>query len=256
MGQIVISGCATGIGAAIRKRLEADGHRVIGVDIKGSEILADLSDPEARKGAVAEALEQAGGELDHVVLCAGLGGHIHDDVKVACVNYFGAVDLLDGFFDALRKGSAPSALVICSNSAQLAPALADSPLVAAMLEHDEAEARRLAPEAGGGQVVYMMSKNALGRAVRRRALEWGEAGVRLNSLAPGPVMTPLLRGGLDTPGEGDLIRGFKVPLGRFGEPEEMAGIARFLLGPEASFVHGSVWYADGGADANVRPDLF
>jgi NAD(P)-dependent dehydrogenase (short-subunit alcohol dehydrogenase family) len=102
----------------------------------------------------------------------------------------------------------------------------------------------------------MLSKNALGQAIRQRALAWGEAGVRINGIAPGPIDTPLLQGGLATPGDGDAIRAFKIPVGRFGSPDEMAGIIRFMLGSEAGFVHGSIWYADGGADANVRPDRF
>ncbi len=255
MGIIAISGCATGIGAACRQRLEADGYEVVGIDIKSAEVVADLSRPEERAAAVEQVLERTGGTLDRLLLCAGLGGHIGDNAKVASVNYFGVVDLLGGFFPALRKGADPSAVVICSNSAQIAPQLGESPLVAAMLAGDEDEARRLA-DADTGQGVYMMSKNAVGRAVRRRSLEWGTAGVRLNAVAPGPVDTPLLREGLETPGDGDLIRAFKIPVGRYGTPAEVAATVRFLLGPEAAFVHGAVWYVDGGADANVRPDSF
>jgi NAD(P)-dependent dehydrogenase (short-subunit alcohol dehydrogenase family) len=174
---------------------------------------------------------------------------------VASVNFFGAVELLDGFFEVLKQGESPSALVICSNSAQIAPDLGEDPMGEAMLAGDETEARRLAEEAGG-QLVYMVSKNALGRAVRRRALEWGEAGVRLNAIAPGPILTPLLQDALDTPGDGDMIRSFKVPLGRFGRVEEIANVVAFMMGPEASYVHGAVWYADGGSDANVRADRY
>jgi len=256
MGTIAISGCATGIGAATRKRLESDGHRVIGIDVRDAEVLADLSTAEGRAGAVSAVLERCGGGLDGLVLCAGLGGHIRDNAKVLSVNYFGAVELLDELLPALRKGRHPAAVVICSNSAQLSPDFASMPVVAAMLGGDEAEARRLARAGLGGQVVYMASKNALGCAVRRRAGAWGEAGVRLNAVAPGPVRTPLLQAGLDTPGDGDMIRAFKVPLGRYGEPDEIAGIVRFLLGPDGGFVHGAIWYVDGGADASVRPDRF
>ncbi len=256
MGSIAISGCATGIGAACRRQIEADGFDVIGVDLKDAEVIADLSTPEGRENAIAAVLERCGGTLDRLLLCAGLGGHIRDNSLIASVNYFGAVDLLDGLFPALRKGSDPSAVVICSNSAQIAPSLAESPLVKAMLDHDEAEARRISDEELAGQAVYMMSKNAIGSAVRRRSLEWGEAGVRLNAVAPGPVETPLLRAGLETPGDGDLIRGFKVPVGRFGKPEEIAGVVAYLLSPQTAFVHGAIWYIDGGADANVRPDRY
>jgi NAD(P)-dependent dehydrogenase (short-subunit alcohol dehydrogenase family) len=256
MGSIAISGCATGIGAACRKELEADGFEVIGVDLKDAEVIADLSTPDARKDAIAAVLARCGGTLDRLLVCAGVGGHIGDNSLVASVNYFGAVDLLDGLFPALRKGTDPAAVAVCSNSAQIAPDLGDSSLVKAMLDHDETEARRISDEELGGQAVYMMSKNALGCAVRRRSLEWGEAGVRLNAVAPGPIDTPLLQAGLETPGDGDLIRGFKVPVGRFGQHEEVARVVSYLLSPDTAFVHGAVWYVDGGADANVRPDRF
>lgn len=256
MGTIAITGSATGIGAATRKRLEADGHRLIGVDVKSAEVIADLSSAEGRRLAISEVLTRSAQRLDGLVLCAGLGGHIKDNARVLSVNYFGAVDLLDGLLPALRAGSAPAAVVICSNSAQLSPDFGSQPVVAAMLAGDEAEARRIAADGLMGQLVYMASKHALGCAVRRRAAAWGDAGVRLNAVAPGPVRTPLLQGGLDTPGDGDMIRAFKVPIGRFGEPEEIAGVVRFLLGPECSFVHGSIWYADGGADASLRPDRY
>ena len=251
MGIIAMSGCATGIGAATRKRLEADGHEVIGIDLKGVEINADLSTREGRESAVSRTLEKCGGRLDRLVLCAGVGGHISDTAMVASVNYFGVVELLDGLLPALRKGEDPAAVVIASNSAQLDPNAAESTLVQAMLAGDEGEARRLAAEDYVGQQVYMLSKNAVGTAVRLRTSSWGEARVRLN-----PVETPLLQGGLDTPGIGDAIRDFQVPIGRWAQPAEMAELVSFLLGPNTAFVHGAIWYADGGSDAAMRPDRF
>jgi NAD(P)-dependent dehydrogenase (short-subunit alcohol dehydrogenase family) len=256
MGTIAISGCATGIGAATRKRFEADGHRVIGIDLRDVEVVADLSTPEGRGRAIDETLQACGGRLDGTVLCAGLGGHIGENATVASVNYFGVADLLDGLFPALQRGEEPSAVVMCSNSAQLVPNAIDTPLVQAMLARDEPESRRVAEEECSGQLVYMLSKNAVGTDVRRRALAWGDAGVRINALAPGPIETPLLQGGLDTPGIGDAIREFKVPVGRWGRPEEIAEVVAFLMGPHGGFVHGSIWYVDGGADALTRSDRF
>ncbi|HIF96019.1 MAG TPA: SDR family oxidoreductase [Myxococcales bacterium] len=256
MGTIAISGCATGIGAATRKRFEADGHRVIGIDLRDVEVVADLSTPEGRGRAIDETLQACGGRLDGAVLCAGLGGHIGENATVASVNYFGVAELLDGLFPALQRGEEPSAVVMCSNSAQLVPNAIDTPLVQAMLARDEPESRRVAEEECSGQLVYMLSKNAVGTDVRRRALAWGDAGVRINALAPGPIETPLLQGGLDTPGIGDAIREFKVPVGRWGRPEEIAEVVAFLMGPHGGFVHGSIWYVDGGADALTRSDRF
>lgn len=255
MARVVISGCATGIGAALRSRLEAAGDRVVGIDLRGAEIEADLSSADGRAAATEAVRDRFEDGLDRLVLCAGLGGHASDPARVASLNYFGVTELLDSLLPALRRGEGPAAVAIASNSAQLAPEITDWPLVQALLSGDEQHARSVADETSG-QAVYIASKNAVGRAVRRRAKEWGEAGVRLNAVAPGTTRTPLLEAGLAEPGAGRAIRSFPVPLGRWAAPHEIAAVIAFLLGPEAGFVHGAVWYVDGGSDASIRPDRF
>ena len=165
------------------------------------------------------------------------------------------MDLLDGLLPALSQGDSPAAVAVCSNSAQMAP-FDDHPAVVAMLAHD-ADATVSALEDGGdGFVAYAGSKMAVGRAVRRRARAWGDAGVRLNAIAPGPVETPLLEGGREHPVYGDAIRAISPPLGRLGQPDEIAGLIALLLGPACGYMHGSIVYADGGQDAELRPDRF
>jgi len=255
MSVCAITGSASGIGAAIRRRLERDGARVIGVDLRDAEVVTDLGTQAGRDAAVAGVLAGCSGRLDRLVVAAGIGSHVRPPSLVASVNYFGAVDVLDGLFEALRKGASPAALAVASNSAQLAP-VDESPYVKALLAHDEAEARRLADEVGNSILAYLGSKHALSRGVRRRAGDWGRAGVRINAIAPGPVRTPLLQGDMDDPVTGAAIRNFPVPLGRVAEPEEIAELAAFLLGPAGSFIQGSIYYIDGGSDAQVRPDRF
>jgi NAD(P)-dependent dehydrogenase (short-subunit alcohol dehydrogenase family) len=67
-------------------------------------------------------------------------------------------------------------------------------------------------------------------------------------------MTPLLQGSLEDAELAPLVDALPIPLGRRAEPSEMAGIIAFLLSDEAAYVHGAVWFADGGTDAMVRPE--
>lgn len=254
MGTAAVTGSASGIGAAVRERLEKQGDRVIGVDLHDAEVVADLSTPEGRSQALSGVLEQSDGVLDRVVLAAGLGAHVDDIALVASVNYFGAVDVLDGLLPALAGRSDAAVVVICSNSAQMGPFL-EHPFVLALLDHDEARAHELL-EKENGFIAYGGSKHALSRAVRRRAPQWGKAGVRLNGIAPGPTRTPLMDGAAAHPVWGKGVEALSVPLGRWAEPVEIAATIAFLLGPEASYIHGSIVFADGGNDAELRPDGF
>ncbi len=172
--------------------------------------------------------------------------------RVAAVNYFGAVGTLDSLQPMLARGERPAAVAICSNSAPFGLP-GDQPLMRAMLEGDEPRASALADEQEGW-AVYSQSKLALAWALRRRAGAWAEQGIRLNGVAPGPVLTALTQAGLDDPVGGSLIKEFPVPLGRWGEPDEIASAVWFLLGPEASWIHGEILFVDGGTNALLRAD--
>ena len=248
---VVVSGSASGIGAAVRRRFEHSGARVVGVDLHDAEVEADLSTADGRGSALAALAEQCDGRADGAVACAGLGPQVRPTGRIVAVNYFGAVALLDGLVPLLLHGEAPSAVAIASNSAGITPA--DAALVEALADDDEARATGRA-EACDGATVYGMSKLALARALRRRAGPWGAAGVRLNAVAPGPVDTPLLQGSLEDPVLGPLVDALPVPLGRRGTPAEVAAAVAFLLDPANGFVHGSVLFVDGGTDALLRPD--
>ncbi len=251
MRTIAISGSGSGIGAALRRRLEAEGTRVLGVDLAGAEIKADLATTEGRARACAEVIAAAGGCLDGAVACAGLGPHLTDAAAITSVNYFGAVAFLAGLRESLARGSAPAALAVSSNSITISPG-ADGPLAAACLAGDETAARQ---QASDGITAYAGSKLALARWVRRCAVGpgWAGAGIRLNAIAPGLTQTPMIEAGLAAGGIGAAIRALPVPLGGAGRPEQIAAAMAFLLGPDAAFCCGSVVFVDGGSDALLNP---
>jgi len=255
MGVIVVTGAASGIGAATRARLEEDGHQVIGVDLRGAEIIADLATSHGRAVAIAAALEMTGACIDGLVVCAGVGPEFEPRPAIVSLNYFGAQELLAGLREALAAGDEAAAVAVSSNSAVLPGN--DTPLVAACLEGKEEEARQHAAELIGPQV-YGGAKLALARWVRRHAPteDWAGLGIRLNAVAPGAVSTPLLQRGLDHPIFGDAIRNFPIPTGDFGTPAQIAEAITFLLSPAAAFCCGSVLFVDGGTDALFRSDIF
>ena len=250
----VITGSASGIGLAAAEHLRKSGHKVIGIDLANADIIADLSEKNGRDKAIDQALELSGGHVHHLVTCAGLGGQAPDKRKILAVNYFGTVDLLDGLFPALKNADSASVVTVGSNAASFRD-FSDNEIVAALLNGDLDQADTLLPHEMT-PLAYGLSKNAVIRAMRRRAGEWGGAGVRINAIVPGQTRTPLYQGVLDHPVLGPYAKQIKVPLGRIAEPEEMAKYIAILLGPESAFMHGSVLWADGGTDAATRPDNF
>ena len=253
MGFAVITGAASGIGACTAKRLAAQGYEVIGIDLKNVDIKADLSTVRGRENAVKQAIDMTNGKIDRLVIAAGLGGHLDDGQLVAKVNYFGAVSLLDGLRDALEKSNG-RCVVIGSNSSQMRTNT-QAPMVEAMLEGDEAKTVEVIGDFHAA-AVYGHSKHALTRAVRRRAADWGERGISINVIAPGPTETPMLDGVKDHPTISKSLDMIPIPRKRFGRPDEIADIIEFMLSDTADYMQGSVIYVDGGTDAQLRPDAF
>ncbi|MFF0637100.1 SDR family oxidoreductase [Nocardia sp. NPDC004151] len=244
---IAITGSGSGIGAATAAALRAAGHDIIGIDLRNADITVDLTDADARNAAVEAVLERSGGSLDGLILCAGVGPQVPDPNLVVEINYRATVALLDALLPALTKGENPAAVVV-SSVASTHIKWEDNPIASGT----EAEAFAQAGDYAGSYA-YAASKNAVTVAVRERAVEWGAAGVRLNTVAPGSVDTPLLQAGLDDPRYGDAIRNFVSPIGRNGRAEEIASLIAYLMGPQAGFIHGSQFVIDGGVDAQARP---
>jgi NAD(P)-dependent dehydrogenase (short-subunit alcohol dehydrogenase family) len=240
MGTYVITGSASGIGRATRLRLEADGHHVVGVDLRDAEILADLSTEDGREAVAALDLELSG-----VVACAGVLGGRDNGPLVVSTNHFGAVATLEALQELIVEGGA--AVVVGSNSATTSPVFAPEVLAACDADDEDAARRAATPDP---MAAYAASKLALARWMRREAAGWMADGIRLNGVAPGLIDTPMtvdLIGLLP-----QMATVFPLPAGRAGRPEEVANAITWLLSDEASFCVGTLLTCDGGSEAVLR----
>lgn len=252
---VVVTGSASGIGAACARRLAADGARVIGVDLHDATVVADLGTPTGRRDAATAVAATAGGRLDGLVTCAGLAGlPDRPGSLLASVNYFGTVGLMEALRPLLARAPRPAAVAVSSNATTVQPGISED-LVAACLAGDEALARRLA-DGVGSMAAYPATKLALARWVRRQAVSatWAGSGVRLNAVAPGMIDTPLVAEGRADPRVAPLLALLPIPVGRPGRPEEVAALVSLLLGPDGGYFCGSVLFVDGGSDAALRGD--
>lgn len=257
MGTYAVTGSASGMGRQASEKLRAAGHTVIGVDLRDAEVLADLSTAQGRRAAADDVLAAAHGRLDGAVLAAGVGPLPGTDTArlILQVNFFGVVDLLEAWRPVFGQGA--KVVVVASNSTTTMPAVPNR-LVRGLLDGDAEKAvgalrwyGKAAPS-----LAYGGSKIAVSRWVRRHAVtkEWAGRGIRLNAIAPGAILTPLLEKQLATPSEAKAINSFPVPIGGFGDPGQLADWMLFMLSDAADFLCGSVVFVDGGSDAYFRAD--
>jgi NAD(P)-dependent dehydrogenase (short-subunit alcohol dehydrogenase family) len=250
-----VSGGASGIGAATTQRLREAGHRVVTVDQRDADVVADLSTEDGRRAAVDGVLEILGGSPLHgLVPAAGIGGFTGvDPALVVSVNYFGAVALVEGLREPLAAAGGAGVVMLASNSITGQPGW-DSRVAGLCLQGDEAAARAAASQTEA-VMVYPATKAVCAWWARREGVkpEWAGAGIRLNSVAPGKIATPMVDQLMADPVFGPLSEGYPTAVGRDGRPEEVAAAITFLLSDDASLIVGSVLYVDGGTDAILHP---
>ena len=249
MRTYVVTGSASGIGAATADRLSNAGHRVIGVDRDPGDLVYDLATASGRDGMVDAVRQRSDGRVDAVVACAGIAD---ESPETIATNFFGAVATLEGLRPLLVRSDRPRAVVIASVASILG---ADEAVVDLCLAGEESAA--IERTAANPSMAYLTSKTALARWVRRTAPSdaWAGAGIALNAIAPGTVRTPMTTELLEAPGGIEMVdAAVPMPLSGHADADDIAPLLEFLASAENTRTTGQVVFVDGGADAVIRGD--
>lgn len=263
----VVTGAGRGIGLACAERLTNMVDLLVVVDldeqslrtaagelsIRGSSVvepfLLDVTDVEGLERLAARVAEL--GELRAVVSAAGISPAMGDWKRVLDVNLVAGAQI-----NRVLSGRATASTVFV-HFASLIPWIgiasgpeADAALDAA-LDEDFFERIRdaLGPAIENAGLAYAWSKLGIVRLVKREAVRLGPLGVRVCSVSPGTIDTPMVAEELAADAAADALVQ-RTPLRRRGRPEEVAAVVAFLISDEASFVNGTDVLIDGGACAS------
>jgi NAD(P)-dependent dehydrogenase (short-subunit alcohol dehydrogenase family) len=235
----VVTGAASGIGAATVKRFAAEGAHVVSVDLNETEgdfVRCDIADEEQVSDLYEIVVERLG-RVDIAFNNAGISPPDDDSI-------------LDTGMDAwerVMRVNATSVYLCCKYvlphmlAAGKGSIINTASFVALM-------------GAATSQIAYTASKGAVLSMTRELGVQFARQGVRVNALCPGPVATPLLMDLFANDPERAARRLVHVPMGRFAEAEEIAAAVAFLASDDSSFITASQFVVDGGiTGAYVTP---
>lgn len=238
----IITGAASGIGEAIAKAYLAEGAEVLGVDLPSAKwrtssddrsglnrLAIDITEAKAPHVIVAAATELLGG-ADILVNNAGIAPIASAETttdetwnKVMQINVTAIFRLTREAIPLLKKSKAGRIINTGSIMSEMA-----------------------GPEA----IAYTTSKHAVAGMTKSMAADLGKYGIAANYLQPGSVVTPLVEAHMQDKAFVDYWK-HKTPLGRLGQPDDIAGVAVFLASDAAKYISGAGIKIDGGAAMNV-----
>jgi NAD(P)-dependent dehydrogenase (short-subunit alcohol dehydrogenase family) len=242
-GMFAVTGGGSGIGRGVCHRLAGEGARVAVLDVDGGAAdevakevggeahVLDVSDP-ARVGEVFSGL----GSLQGLVSCAGISD-VTPIVAMTAQAWRRVTDVhLDGTFFCLQ---AAARIMIAQGTGGT---IVNTASINATFGHR-------------GLSAYCAAKAGIAMLTRVAALELAQAGIRVNAVAPGIVETGMTSQVVQDP---DFVRAWSaaIPLGRIGQPDDIADVVAFLCSPQSRWLTGQVLAADGGGSLRAEPKMF
>lgn len=238
----IVTGASAGIGLACAKRYAAEGAKVV---------LADIN--EERGQAAVDTITADGGTAMFVTCDVGSKRQV-DNLVADAVDAYGRLDIM----------VANAGIVHACDFLDLTEEDFDRVLrvnLKGVFLCGQAAARQMAAQGEGGAIInmssvnavmaiptitpYVVAKGGVNQLTKTMALALADKGIRVNAIGPGSIMTEVLQAVNSDPAARNKIMS-RTPLGRIGEPEEIAGIAVFLATDDSSYVTGQCIYADGG----------
>jgi NAD(P)-dependent dehydrogenase (short-subunit alcohol dehydrogenase family) len=244
----VISGAGSGIGRATARRFAAEGARVVAVDLDeasgravadevgGAFFACDVAD-EAAVSSLFERVDDAYGRIDIAFNNAGISPPDDDSILTTGIEAW----------DRVQRVNLTSVYLCCKY------------VIPHMQRHGKGSIINTASfvalmGAATSQISYTASKGGVLAMTRELGVQFAREGIRVNALCPGPVATPMLMELFAKDPERAARRLVHIPMGRFAEPEEIAGAVAFLASDDSSFITASTFTVDGGiTGAYVTP---
>lgn len=237
----IVTGAARGIGAAIVERLLHEGARVVlsDVDVAAGEATTSALSKQGEvrffRCDVGEA-KDAAALIAHAVTAFGEVNGLVNNAGI--VHAADVLELAEADFDRVLRVNLKGAFLVSQQAARHMVAQGKG---GAIVNMSSVNARLAIPN----QLPYAVSKGGLSQLTNVMAVALAPHGIRVNAIGPGSIMTDMLKTiAVDTPARHKLLS--RTPLGRIGEPGEIASVAAFLLSEDASYITGQTIYADGG----------
>lgn len=238
---VVITGGAQGIGRSIAERFLREGARVVIADVNGERLratAAEIGTPETLLAVVTDVADK--GQVDALV--------------AAAVATFGRIDVMVN-----NAGIAP-----VTDFLDVTPEMFDRVIgvnLKGAFLGTQAAARAMIAQGGGGVIInmssinsglanpsvatYAISKGGMNQVTATAAVAFAPHGIRVCGVGPGTIATDIIKGAFTERAGMHAILA-RTPLGRLGEPEEIAGVVAFLASGDASYITGETIYPDGG----------